>query len=231
MPTTVAQIINQAFQDLKVIQAGDSITGLSMETGAFQQLNFLMDAFSSEELTVPNEVRQTFPLIAGQPEYTLGVGGIWNVNPRAVKVRSWMATFGTFRNGGLPLPLPVFATQAKDPVGSTASIPLILGADNAFPLINIHVFPTPGAGPGSMELLFWQAIAQFAATSDTITLPPGWFELLHWNLAEVLYPAYARVAQTTAEIVAAESQKAKQRIAAENPSYQAVLPTAQGGTS
>jgi hypothetical protein len=94
-----------------------------------------------------------------------------------------------------------------------AAVPMVLAADEAFPLINIRVFPTIAAG--SLELAYWTPITQFVNVGDTLALPPGWFQMMVWNLAILLYPEFARLGGLPPEI-AANAQNSKAALVQQN---------------
>jgi hypothetical protein len=235
--STWATIINQAFQDLGVIQPGESITS-TMQTDAFVYLNQLLSSLSTEGATAFNQVMQTFALVAGDSEYTFGSGGQWATTGalRPQKVTAWRAYAGDMHRGGLPMAMEAFsaAIQAKQaellalntqaiaegvittfPASVTAPIPAILGADTAYPLINVRVYPPPSAAPGSVELAYWTPIVAAAAVGDTVTMPPGYEAMIHFNLAVALAPQYARSGGITPEL-AANAQNAKAAIVQQN---------------
>lgn len=97
---------------------------------------------------------------------------------------------------------------------ASANIPMILGADTAYPSINVRIYPPPVA-TGAAEITYWTPVTKFAAVGDTVALPDGWERMLHWLLAMDLFPQYARAGQT-AELIAGEAQNAKSSIIGQN---------------
>jgi hypothetical protein len=196
----VSDIINEAFLDLGTITVNEAIS-TAMQNDAFMRLNQLLDSLNAEGLLVPNQVTQTFAtgsgtgLVAGQTAYTLGSGGTLPTTGslRAMKVTAWRAYYGgVLYAGGRVLSMPEFGELAKQNEGELTAIPRIVAADTSYPLINVRVFPPPSATPGSLELSYYTPIAQFALVSSSITLPQGFEDMLHWNLARRLYAQYPR---------------------------------------
>ena len=208
MALLVSDIIQQAFEAIVVVQPGDAI-GATLQTNGFLMLNELLNSLSAEKFSVFTQLFASFSLVAGTSSYTLGVGGTWAVGTRAQRVVSWSASSGGFRSGGDALAFPAFQALAVNPVGASSVIPSALGADEAYPLINIRVFPTPATSPGSVELAYWTPITQFATVGDVLALPPGWFQMLYTNLAVLMYPKYTRVGGLSPELAAlAQNSKA-----------------------
>lgn len=216
----VSDIINEAFLDLKVIQPGQTIT-TAMQSDAFLRANQMLDSWSDEGLVVPNQVAQTFALAAGSIAYTLGASGTFATSGslRAQRVTAWRAFYaGVLHTGGQPMSMDEFGKLAKQTIGETSSVPMIVGTDTAYPNLNVRVFPPPSGNPGSIELFYWTPIAQFATVGDTVTLPSGFQDALHYNLAVRLYPQYARQGGIPPEL-AAMAQATKAAIVEQNNMY------------
>ncbi len=188
----VSDLITQAFLNLGTITVLETIS-TGMQTDAFPKLNADVDSLSAEGLVVPNQVEQIFSLIQNLTAYTVGAAGSWPTasGQRALKIISWRAYYGNvLHSGGRVLSLPEFGEQAQQILGENTPIPKILGADTAYPLINVRVFPPTGSPAGYVELGYLLAIANFATVNDLISLPQGWLQLLAWRLARILYPLY-----------------------------------------
>lgn len=215
--STPTPIINQAFQDLKVLAPGGSVSP-GVLADAFVYLNQLMSSLSIEGPMAFNQVKQTFNLSQGTVAYTLGSGGSFGTTggKRAVKVTSWRGLYGgVLSSGGAPLSIEDFSAQAKQLLGESTPIPSLVGADTAYPLINVRVHPPPGANPGNIELGYWTPITQFATVTDVLAFEDGFEEMLHFNLAVILYPQYGRQGGID-PVLAANAQNSKARIVAMN---------------
>jgi hypothetical protein len=101
-----------------------------------------------------------------------------------------------------------------------------VGADMAYPLINVGVFPTPSATPGQIELSFWTAVTQFADLTTPYVLPDGWEDFLHFDLAMALLPRYGRQGFDPT-VLAGNAQTSKAKIADLNRSAQPAPQAAQ----
>jgi len=222
-------IIDLAFLDLGVTQPGEVIT-TSMRTDAQTRFNVLLSSLSTEGLTAFNQVFQSFALSANTTSYTLGVGGSFSTAVRAMKVTAWRAFYGgVLSSGGPVLSLAEFGAAAAQaqPTGETAPIPKIVGADTAYPFINVRLLPPPSFTPGNIELAYWTPITQIADFTQVVSgLPDGWTQMLHFQLAVVLAPQYARDGGISPEL-AANAQNAKASLVQQNV-MGAQAPQAQG---
>lgn len=208
------ELIDQAFLDIAVIQPGESIT-TAMRTNAQALLNQLLSSLSTEGATVYTQKTYTGALQTGQQAYTVGAGGSINTAERVQRLKSWRAYVGTLVQAGGPvLALEDFTAQAQQVNGETTAVPKVAGADTAYPLINLRVFPPPNTA-ATIELTGWAPITQIADFTVTPTLPEGWPLMLHLQLGLLLYPQYARQGGIPPEL-AANAMNAKASIVNQN---------------
>jgi hypothetical protein len=206
----VSDLITAAFLNLGAIAPGETITAAE-QADAFLRLNLLLSSWSTEQVTVPVLSHTSFVMVAGTSAYTLGTAGAGATlvtAGRVLAVTGASSVSSNFRQPVEVMSFDKFAATVADPLASTSVLALKLAADGNFPLINLRVFPVPAAAPGALWLDYWMAIAQFATVGDTITLPDGWPEALHWNLALKLFAQYARPG-TTVDAVAGNAQSSK----------------------
>jgi hypothetical protein len=212
----VSDLINLSFLNIGSIAAGETPTSAEL-ADAFTRLNLMLGQWSIEQLTVPQPVHQNFAVTAGVASYTLGTGGTLVTAARPIRVTGAASVSGNFRQAMEVMSFEKFSATVQDPLASTSVLALKLAADNGNPSINLRVFPVPAAGPGSLWLDYWTAIAQFGASSDNVTLSPEVVNALHLNLSVLLYPQYARTGGLD-PIVAANAQMAKASLVALNQS-------------
>lgn len=212
----VSELIQLSYEDLAVVQPGETIS-TSLQTAGYTTLNGLLGSLSAEKYSAFKHVFQSFFLVPGTSAYTLGNGGTLSTtgNLRAQRVESWSANSGNFRSGGRVLSFPEYQEKAQDPVGASSALPMFVGADEAFPLINLRVHPTPAIA-ATLELLYWTPLIQFAAVGDNLdAYPQGWINILRYNLAIQLYPRHARLGGLPKEL-AALAQNAKESYVQQN---------------
>jgi hypothetical protein len=132
----------------------------------------------------------------------------------AAKIRGIAAPF--FLAPSFTFPSPTFTAPSYTAMTlpslalASAAVPMILAADTAYPLINIGVFPAPSA-IGSLELSYWTPLTEFASLAGTLTLPEGWEDFLHFDLAMALIPRYGRQGFDPTTL-AANAQNAKAKL-------------------
>ena len=216
MSVLVSDVINLAYLELSVISPQETIS-TAMQTDAFARLLSLLGSLNAEGLTIPQQVSQAWQLTAATSAYTLGSGGTLATTGtlRAQKVTAWRAYYSTvLSSGGRVLSLTEFGERARQLIGENSSIPSIVGADTAYPLINVRVFPPPSGTPGYLELDYWTPILDFASVETAITLPPGWVRILTFLLAQDLFGTYGR--PSLAQYIAGMAKDAKAALIVQN---------------
>lgn len=141
-----------------------------------------------------------------------------------VNVRAVLAAMNAAADSMLAAPVPPVMSEiataltamiAAIPATVNAPIPTILAADTSYPLINVRVWPPPAATAGSVEVAYFTPIAAITNFAATVALPPGWEDMLHFNLAVRLHHIYARETGISAELLA-NAQNSKASIVNQN---------------
>lgn len=237
--STWNELIDQAFLDIAVIQPGESIA-TAMRTNAQALLNQLLSSLSTEGATAYNQKTYSCTLQSGVSGYTVGSAGtLTGINERVQRLTSWSCVSGDLADGGPVLPLDAFGAAMKAeqeriagialqgvmagqiatfPATISKAVPSVVGADTAFPLINMRVFPAPSAN-STIVLATWTPITVISDFTLTPTLPSGWEAMIHLQLALLLYPQYSRQGGIPPEL-AANAQSAKASIVNQNTTGQ-----------
>ena len=188
-----SDIITQAFLDLGAISPFEGLN-TSEQTDALLRLNQMLASWSTEGVTVFNRIHQSVSLTAAQATYTLGLaadGATLPLTSRPVRIAGVSFASGLFRKAAKMLSFEKFSALVDDAQGLSASMPEMFVYDNSFPLINVRLFPLPNSSATIMWLDYWAAITALGI-SDTINMPPGYEDALHFNLALRLQPQYGR---------------------------------------
>lgn len=225
MAVTWSDLITSAFIDLAYIRPGATIT-TTMRDAAFVILQQFFDSLSAEEAMNYVVYHQGFTLTAGTSTYVVAAsGGTLTSTARPIRITGWQSVDGNYRNGGLIEGWDKFHAEVKDGLSATSKLAQRVAADQAYPGINIVVYPTPATAPGTLYLDYYAPLTQPATVSDTVTLPDGWQEMLHFNLAVLLSPQYGRGGDQLT-LVASNAANAKQKIAQKNASIIGLQPQA-----
>lgn len=229
MALTVQDLVNRALLALGEIQPGEA-PNATESANALIRGNYVLDSWSLEGITAYTHAVASFALTANVGAYTMGLGGLWNVAARPVKIKGARISYQGLDRGVLVMPMAVFEQSlkhdeqpvqpvqyladgsplnAKLALWAAAALPLKLGEDSAAPLKNIRLWPVQTVA-ANIELSYWLPLTLFANLTDNVTFPvPGYEAALVNEWAIALAPDYGR--PVTQELLA-NSQRFKQRI-------------------
>lgn len=206
MSTTAREIMETS---LRLISVLDPVESMSPEQGltAFRCFNSLIDSWNAEKLLSFKINRTVFPLIVGQQQYTLGVGGDFNMTrPAGIEDMSVLLTQNT---PIIELPLQIDQDEDWQRVtvkSVVSSFPLECYPDGDFPLNNLYFWPIPMA-PCSVVLYTWKRIEPNVTLSSLINYPPGFERAFKFNLAIDIAPEYGLEAPPTVQKIAMNSKR------------------------
>jgi hypothetical protein len=174
---TAADIINGALDILGVTEEGQSGTTTQLAIGLVK-LNDLIDSWNSERLTLFQEYEETFTLTTAS-QYTIGSGQTFNTTrPERIISALYKQTGGTDYYGIKILTSKIEWDRLSQ--RTISDFPSYLWYDNAYPNGTINIYPQQA---GSLVLTTIRQLPEFAATSTTVSLPPGYRKALKYNLA------------------------------------------------
>jgi hypothetical protein len=180
--TTVRDMINGAARLINIIQQNESLSGDNLNV-ALYSLNHMIDSWSNNRLMIYSIQEYVFPL-TGQPSYTLGVGGDWNIE-RPMKVHTAYARLQLDTPQQLdiamqPLTIDQYAGIAVKNTPST--FPFAYYDDCSYPLRTITLFPIP-SGPAAIVLYLQEPLADVTNVDGLVNFPPGYERAFRFNLA------------------------------------------------
>lgn len=180
MPTAQAQI-NRALKLINVIAENETPTASESNT-SFSVLNAMLDLWNVEQLMVYQFQDETHTLTAGVGSYTIGPGGDINT-VRPVRIQS--AFIRT--TDGNDYPIDILNKDDYDKIldKDERGRPHILFYDPAFPLGTIFLYDVPDDA-STLHIKTWKPFSSFSTLTTNIDLPPGYDQLLVYNLAVLL---------------------------------------------
>jgi hypothetical protein len=188
---TVRDLIFSSLRLIGVLAAGE--TPSAQETqDAFDALNMLLDSYSAGNLMIPAIVQETFTCVAGQQTYSMGPGGNFNTKRPTRIVDVQTVVLGSNPRQTLPMKLiniDQFSGIFVKSVQST--IPLWMYNDNAYPAVNLSVWPVPQQN-SQLDIWSQKDLAQFVTLNDVVALAPSGNRMLKYNLAVEMAPEYGK---------------------------------------
>lgn len=183
----VRDLIYSVMRLAGALASGEAATA-SEAQDALKSANSMLGLFSLDGLLIHKVTIEEFDLIPGQASYTIGAS----------------ANFGTSRptqilNAGLvdqdvEQPIELINNQQWAEVsakGISSSIPTKLYFEPAFPQAVIYLWPVPSTAT-KLKLYSLKPLTAFASLDEEITLPPGYEELIKYNLYLRLAPEYGK---------------------------------------
>jgi hypothetical protein len=214
-------LINLALKDLGEIAEDETPTSGESSDG-LATLNHIIASWSNEGLVIAGLTHTTFSLAADTAAYTMGVGATWVTTARPMKIVGAEAYSGKFKNGIECVSYAEYRRRTKNATGLTATLPELLGFDNAAATVAVRLHPTPNA-TASIEIDYWMPLTQVATLATALAFPEGFEWALRTALVIALAPMYGR---TATQEHAANAQTAKNAIIAINQSLLPAPPQA-----
>jgi len=206
---TATQVIQDAFGDLNVFQLEETIAnGLintNIQNDALRRLNMMIGEWANQSLTIPATGRFVFPLLTGKGgptnPYTIGPGGDLNI----ARPTSQNHVVGA----GLLYGTPPFPFELEIPRGVATSegwqqerikdLPntiftwVYYRPDFSGGFGSIFLWPVPTDLTNSLVLYIDLALGTFPDVTTQFSVPDGYDEALHTNLALKLMRPYGRM--------------------------------------
>ena len=204
---TVSDLVTAALRNLGVLAEGEVPTA-AQATDGLAALNDLVNQWQAERLQIYQLLNTTKALTPSQANYTVGLtGNIPIARPMFLDHVAWI-------DGSSPN-VYYSMEELTDAAYSNLSIPNLTSAipthwwyQTTFPLATLWLWPIPTSTGIFVSLDYQSPVSEFAALTDTVSLPPGYKRMLRTNLALELAPDYPEIQAPGSLIRAAENSMA-----------------------
>lgn len=222
MPSPIAAIdLIKSSMRLAGIISGNQTPKANETNDALNVLNDMLEEWSTDGLTVWGSENNSFPLVPGKANYTLGPGGDFN-DIRPIDLRSFYVIFNGVSYDGTLIQQDRYNRIA---VKATPGIPREAYYIPNFPLGDIYFYPVPDQAY-TVLLVYDPLLNSVANTSQVLTFPPGYAKALRWNLAVDLAAEYGNTLSDDVRHIAVSSLasiKDANNTAPDTMSFDAVL--------
>lgn len=201
--TTVLEIITDSLQDAGILASNETPNATDGQK-AFRLLNRMLDADSTEDLMIYQNVQEVFNLISGQQVYTIGPSGDFNTTRPIDITEIYMRD-----TNGNDLPVQLISYEQYADILSkpiTATIALSAWYNSGMPLSSIYFWPVPAQTSYRAVVWSWKPLTAFTSLSDSVILPPGYEDYIESNLAVKCCMAFSRPVPSELATWAAESK-------------------------
>lgn len=186
---TGLDIIKGALKRINVYAAGENLSTLDAND-ALEVLNDLLDSLSTQENFVYGSLENILTFVPGQYQYTIGVGGDFNVQ-RPLRVTNAFTRITSGSSPGLDYPIEILNQNQYADIGLKnlrGPWPKALYYNTTYPLGNLYFYPNPGSA-GSLHL-FTDTILTQMTLAGSVSLPQGYLRALKWLLATEICSEY-----------------------------------------
>lgn len=190
MPDTARTLIQGALEQIKIYAPGQPLAAADAARG-LSVMNQFLDELSNQSLAVFANLEQSFTLVPGQYQYTIGPGG--NINgPRPLLLNTKPGSAYLVDANQNRYPMNIIEQDQWNQIGllnQTSQLPDTIFYDPQYPLGIINIFPTPSIA----YQVFFDSRLQLAdmPTLDTaFNLPPGYSSMIQNNMAIRLWPFF-----------------------------------------
>lgn len=209
---TGQDLINGALRLIGVLAEGETASA-NTTNDCLSALNDLLDSWSNEKLIASPVVRESlsFASAGAKQVYTAGPGGDL-ATARPVSVQTALIQINS-SSPAIELPLDMLNQDEYAAVvlkGTTSTYPTAIYIDDAYPLLNMNVWPVPTDSSSSL-ILYSQKPLTSAALSTPLSLQPGYLRALRFNLAIDLGPEFGRPVPQEVIAIAEQSKSAIKR--------------------
>ncbi len=188
--TTVLDLITNAMKEIGAI-AIDEVPTDSDAQFCLGKLNGMIGLWQTESLMVYGRDVGVYTLLPNQASYSIGVGGDINTaRPNAI-VDAYVRDTN---NNDYKMWVTNNSEDYSDIVSKTvnSTIPTFLYYNTGVPLGTIRLWPELSDSSYRLVLWTWTILSEFAAVTDTVTVPPGYIRALTSNLAITICAAFGR---------------------------------------
>ena len=202
----VRDLIYPAMRLAGALASGESPSAADAQD-AKDALNSMLGLWSLDGLLIYAITTESFSLVSGQQSYTIGSDGFFNTS-RPSKILNAGIVDNNFEQ-----PLEIINHQQWAAIQSkllTSSLPTKLYLETTFPLAVINLWPVPDTVK-TLKLYTLKPLAEFNNLSDDVFLPPGYAELIKYNLYLRLAPEYGKAIDPSLEARAIEAKIAVER--------------------
>lgn len=202
---TARDIIEASLREIGVLAASETATAEDAST-ALTRLNRYLDRLATERLSIYTVTRSTWTITSGTGAYNVASGQTVNIaRPVHVENVKYQDT-NTTPDSEYPLTkLTEQAYQAITFKAQTSEFPEAWYYNPTYPTAVLTLWPAPTSTKLEGVIYAWTAVAQLAALTTSVALPPGYEEMLVTNLAMLLCPTYERQPNPVLVRTAAES--------------------------
>lgn len=183
---TALDIIKRAMRLAGVYSIGEEPSSDETDSG-LMALNGMIGTWANEALMIYSYTREQIPLVASTSVYTIGETGTV-VTTRPMEV--FDSCYIIYQNISYPCPMMTVEQFNSIPFKmQTAQFPWTFYYEDEYPDGRLRVYPTP-LEDSTFVMTSKKQLSGFSSLTDAVTLPPGYFDALCFNMAVYWGPEF-----------------------------------------
>lgn len=197
---TAQTVITRALRLLQVVGSGVTPDANALADG-LTALNAMLEGWRNQPQAAWTTDEITGSINPGQQGYTLGPSGQIN-NTRPVQIKNARLVLN-----GVNYPLQIITQDQWAMIrvqALSSNIPRYVYPTGDYPLITLNLWPVPSQS-AQIVLGVIHPFSGYAALGDTVSLPPGYEEMMTYQLAIRLAPEFGVSASAEVVKIAKES--------------------------
>src|SRR6266700_726616 len=196
---TVNDLLVNSLQDSGVLGIDEALEA-PMLTRAFRQANWLLAQWARKRFLC-YRIADYSVVSTGKIDYTVGLKGDININPRPDRIEYAFLRFLNQPQGStlfVDIPLNIIQSHedyARIPVKTIGTLAWRVFYDPVWPVGILKPWPVPQASLYELHVGFKVVLPRFASTAQPINFPPEYESALNWALARRLRVSYQMPAE------------------------------------
>lgn len=193
MIITVGSLITLAMDTIGAVNLDETPTNAELTNG-MARANIMIDAWSADNLMLLAIIMESFPLVAGTAQYTIGPTGTFKTSV-PTKIDTAFIRDGNLLDTDVTVISEDEYYSYPDIAYSTArpeALFLDLGpTQQGSPLAVINLYPIPDSSqPYTLWIGEEKPLTEFVNITDTVSFQPAYYEALLYNLATRMYRSF-----------------------------------------
>lgn len=185
-PRTALDILKRAMRLAGVYSIGEEPSADETDAG-LMALNGMIGTWANESLLIYAHTLDSIPLVASTSLYTLGDSGTF-VTARPIEALDM--SYVVYQGISYPCPMMTIEQYNSIPFKTqTAQFPWAFWYEDTYPNGSLTVYPTPDAN-STLVFTSKKELSSFPSLTDEVTLPPGYFDALCFNMAVFWGPEF-----------------------------------------
>lgn len=192
MSYTAQDILTSSLRLIGVLASGESL-GANEATDGLNALNDMLDSWSTNNLLIPNKVKESFTVTGGKQTYTMGPSGTDFITSRPMWIENISVQQGSGANA-LDIPVEIVTEDqwAIIPMKQIQSAyPLYCYPEGTYPNETLNFYPVPSQSD-TVVIYSAKALSQLTSLTTVLSLPPGYARAIRYSLALELAPEYGK---------------------------------------